>query len=367
MMNRYIALIILLVLAFAVPADELSDKQKQLQKVQGQIQTAEKKAKDAANKKKKADTELGRTASLKRIVDDNLNKLRKDETEKQGEFQRVSSQLEDVQNRLHQLDMLQNISLEMLIRADRSYTPTRIRHRDQRLLALVANHNDLKIVSIRGYRSSLIQEHNLRESDLKQVVTQVRDKANESKRMDKTISQLKTESSKLDREQKNLQSQIAKLKKDAAQLESLISRLSTKSPSAPPSTYKFTGKKISWPVRGRVIRSFGQETRAYGTSVTSNGIDIACDEGTAVVAADDGEVVFADRYQGQGNLVIIDHKNGFFTVYAYNSSITVSMGSKVKKGQTIALSGSTGSATVPSLHFELRKDGKSINPMPYLE
>ena len=84
-------------------------------------------------------------------------------------------------------------------------------------------------------------------------------------------------------------------------------------------------------------------------------------------AADDGEVVFADRFGGQGNLVIIDHKNGFFTVYAYNSSILVSVGAKVKRGQTIARRGSTGSATEPSLHFELRKDGKSINPVPYLE
>jgi len=120
-------------------------------------------------------------------------------------------------------------------------------------------------------------------------------------------------------------------------------------------------------VRGKVIRGFGQESRAYGTSVTNNGIDIAVAEGTAVVAADDGEVVFADRYGGQGNLVIIDHKNGFFTVYAYNSSISVGMGAKVKKGQTIARSGSTGSAQEPSLHFELRKDGKSVNPLPYLD
>ena len=124
--------------------------------------------------------------------------------------------------------------------------------------------------------------------------------------MNRTISNLQSESSKLAREQKQLQSQIAKLKKDASQLESLISRLTSSTPSAP-STYKFTANKISWPVRGKILRSYGQQTRAYGTSVTSNGIDIAVAEGTAVAAADDGEVVFADRFGGQGNLVIIDH------------------------------------------------------------
>jgi len=134
-----------------------------------------------------------------------------------------------------------------------------------------------------------------------------------------------------------------------------------------PSTYQWTGKKIAMPVRGKIIRSFGQETRSYGTSVVSNGIDIAVKEGSSVVASDDGEVIFSDRYGGQGKMIIIDHKNGFFTLYAYCSELLASRGAKVKKGQTIAKSGATGSASEPSLHFELRKDGKAINPLPYLE
>lgn len=366
-MHRSLTLLILLVLALSAPGDELSDKQKQLQKVQSQLQTAQKKVQEAESKKKKADSEIQRTASLKRRVDDNLHKLKKEEAVKKDSLQSVASRLEDAESRLRNLDQLQNITVEMLLRADRSYTPTRIKHRDQRLLSLVAEYNDLRILSLRGYRSVLVQERSLRESDLGQVVTQVRQQATEANKMDKTISALRTESSKLSKEQQNLQAQITKLKKDAAQLESLISRLTSTVKPGTTSTYQFTGKKIAWPVRGRIIRGFGEESRAYGTSVTNNGIDIAVPEGTAVVAADDGEVVFADRYGGQGNLVIIDHKNGFFTVYAYNSSITVSMGSKVKKGQTIARSGSTGSASEPSLHFELRKDGKSINPIPYLD
>lgn len=365
-MNRYIILAVLLLLVLSAPADELSDKQKQLQKVQSQLQTAQKKAKEAESKKQKADTEIRRTASLKRRVDDNLGKLRKDESVKKQSFHRVSTQLSEANQKLHSLEDLQNHSLEMLLRADRSFTPTQLQHRDQRFLAMVAQHNTIRLVSMQGYRSALVQERSLRESDLSQVASQVRSQDAEAKKMNRTISNLQSESSKLAREQKQLQSQIAKLKKDASQLESLISRLTSSTPSAP-STYKFTANKISWPVRGKILRSYGQQTRAYGTSVTSNGIDIAVVEGTAVAAADDGEVVFADRFGGQGNLVIIDHKNGFFTVYAYNSSILVSVGAKVKRGQTIARSGSTGSATEPSLHFELRKDGKSINPVPYLE
>ncbi|HPN40033.1 MAG TPA: peptidoglycan DD-metalloendopeptidase family protein [Candidatus Cloacimonadota bacterium] len=366
-MHRSLTLLILLVLAFSAPGDELSDKQKQLQKVQNQLQNAQKKVKEAESRKKKADSEITRTASLKRRVDDNLNKLKKVEEVKKDSLDSIASRLENAETNLRAMDMLQNITVEMLLRADRSYTPTHIKHRDQRLLARIAEYNDLSLLSLRGFRSVLAQERQLRESDLGEVVTQVRVQATEANKMDKTISALRSESTKLSQQQKNLQAQITKLKKDASQLESLISRLTGSVKTSTPSTYKFTGKKISWPVRGKIIRSFGEESRAYGTSVSNNGIDIAVAEGTAVVAADDGVVVFADRYGGQGNLVIIDHKNGFFTVYAYNSSISVSMGAKVKKGQTIARSGTTGSASEPSLHFELRKDGKSINPIPYLD
>jgi septal ring factor EnvC (AmiA/AmiB activator) len=86
-----------------------------------------------------------------------------------------------------------------------------------------------------------------------------------------------------------------------------------------------------------------------------------------VLAVDDGEIIFADRYGGQGKMLIIDHKNGFFSLYGYNSDLLVARGDSVTRGQVIARSGMTGSASAPSLHFELRKDGKAVNPVPYFE
>jgi murein DD-endopeptidase MepM/ murein hydrolase activator NlpD len=187
-----------------------------------------------------------------------------------------------------------------------------------------------------------------------------------SKKLDSKVRTLESEKNKLSKEQQQLQNQITKLRKDASQLESLIAQL-TSQPGKEPASYKFSARTIAWPLKGRIIRSYGEETRSYGTSVVCNGIDLAAAEWTPVVAADAGEVVFSGSYGGQGKLVIIDHKNGFFTVYAYNNEILVATGSTVKKGQTIAKSGMTGSATVPSLHFEVRKDGKAVNPLAYLE
>lgn len=368
-MNRYILLsLIILLLAMFLVADELTDKQRQLQNVQSQLQAAEAKRKETEAKKKKTDTDIQRTASLKRLADEKLSKLSKERAVKADSLSVVKDRISNVESELIYSKRLANLEMEMLIRIRKSYYPTQNQHRDIRYMSFLLQHTTMKILSLQGYRTVLSQEQSLRIKEVADVSSKVSEETKVKLEHERKIKNLQTQSSQLSKEQKKLQDQIAKLKKDAAALEGLIKKLtSAPSSSSAPATYQFTGKKISWPVRGKIIRSFGQETRAYGTSVTSNGIDIAVPEGTAVVAADDGVVVFADRYGGQGNLVIIDHKNGFFTVYAYNSSIVVSTGSNVKRGQMIARSGSTGSASEPSVHFELRKDGKSINPLPYLE
>jgi len=85
-----------------------------------------------------------------------------------------------------------------------------------------------------------------------------------------------------------------------------------------------------------------------------------------VGAAAAGRVIFAGAYGGYGNAVIIDHSGGMSTLYAHLSSITVTYGEIVSAGQTIGLVGSTGLSTGPHLHFEVRIDGKPVDPVPYL-
>ena len=98
-----------------------------------------------------------------------------------------------------------------------------------------------------------------------------------------------------------------------------------------------------------------------------NGIDIGIPIGTPVKAADGGTVQFSGRMGTYGNLVIIDHGEGFTTYYGHNSQNLVSKGDKVHKGQTIAMSGNTGRSTGPHLHFEVRKFGAPVNPTNYLK
>lgn len=94
-----------------------------------------------------------------------------------------------------------------------------------------------------------------------------------------------------------------------------------------------------------------------------SGIDIALDEGTAIPAIWDGQVIYSDSYSGYGNTIFIDHGNGKYTMYAHCNQLLVGVGITVVQGQTIATVGSTGYSTGPHLHLSLIMDGQYQDPM----
>ncbi|NMG38566.1 peptidoglycan DD-metalloendopeptidase family protein [Chelativorans sp. ZYF759] len=121
---------------------------------------------------------------------------------------------------------------------------------------------------------------------------------------------------------------------------------------------------LRWPVRGRVIAGFGDSIGGK----TNDGIDISVPEGTAVRAAENGVVIYAgDGLREFGNTVLIRHDDGLVTVYGHNSRLNVSRGDTVRRGQEIALSGTSGAADTPRLHFEVRKDSTPVDPTSFLE
>ncbi|WP_265519021.1 peptidoglycan DD-metalloendopeptidase family protein [Nitratireductor luteus] len=122
--------------------------------------------------------------------------------------------------------------------------------------------------------------------------------------------------------------------------------------------------RLRWPVRGRVVTGFG----ANAGGRNSDGIDIAVPEGTSVRAAENGVVIYAgDGLKGFGNTVLVRHEDGLVTVYGHASDIKVKRGDKVTRGQEVALSGMSGDADRPKLHFEVRKGTSPVDPTEYLE
>ncbi len=123
-----------------------------------------------------------------------------------------------------------------------------------------------------------------------------------------------------------------------------------------------------WPTHGRLTSKFGMRQNPLGRGRQFHyGIDITNSSGTNIVASAKGIVIFSGYKRGYGRTVILDHENGYKTLYAHNSKVLVSVGDRVEKGQLIAKMGSTGRSTGSHLHFEIHENDKPIDPLTILK
>lgn len=125
-------------------------------------------------------------------------------------------------------------------------------------------------------------------------------------------------------------------------------------------------EKFQWPVQGTVLSRFGMRSGRLHT-----GVDLAAPQGTPIHAARGGKVIYAGQMNGYGNVVILDHLDGYFSVYGHNSEnlVSVTKGAAapmVRAGQVIARVGQTGNATRPHVHFEIRRSNDAMDPLPLL-
>lgn len=122
-----------------------------------------------------------------------------------------------------------------------------------------------------------------------------------------------------------------------------------------------------WPVRGWVTSHFGWRDSPHGEGRKRHtGLDVAAPVGTPIVAAADGHVIYAGYNKAYGKAMVIDHGYGLTTRYAHCSKFEAKPGDRVKRGELVARVGNTGRSTGPHLHFEVKEDGVSTNPLKYL-
>ena len=126
--------------------------------------------------------------------------------------------------------------------------------------------------------------------------------------------------------------------------------------------------QLDWPASGSIVGHMGLETHPrFGTQVRNDGIDIAVPVGTSVRAVAKGRVDFAnDDYEGVGGMIVLNHGDGYYTIYSHLSDVNVSTGTEVTAGTVIGHSGETGSLKGPVLHFEVRKGSTPLNPESWL-
>ena len=170
-----------------------------------------------------------------------------------------------------------------------------------------------------------------------------------------------------------LRAAAAKAARDAARAKAEAERQAAASgkPKPKPSARRTTVASapamrvggLGWPVAGNLLASFGGK---LPDGRRSDGVLIGAAAGTAVKAMADGTVVYADWMTGYGNILIIDHGNGYMSLYAHNDGLLRDAGDTVKRGDTVASVGTSGGQDGPALYFELRRNGSPVNPASWL-
>ena len=145
--------------------------------------------------------------------------------------------------------------------------------------------------------------------------------------------------------------------------------MAKKAPSLPVKSTGFAKLKgkLPFPVQGKIISRYGNKVdKKLNTTFFQKGIEIATPEGNEIRAIYEGKILYAEWFKGFGNIIIVDHGDSYYSLSGYLLKTLKRAGERVEAGEVIAFSGETGSLKGPCLYFELRHQGKTIDPLPWL-
>jgi murein DD-endopeptidase MepM/ murein hydrolase activator NlpD len=366
MKNILVGLIFVFV-SWQLFSQNLDEKKKQLDQLNDKIIKEQELIQQKEAEKQKKEKNLKTKEKQKKAAEKKVNNLQKSEKNTKNVLDGTIEELKSASSFLENLTNLCEKEVNNLIIAHYQSEIFSEKKLECRFLAsLVAQTTD-EINTISGKKGNLESKQKKVNREYEDLVWTriVTDK--KKKKYSKEINSLQTNISKIEQEKAAALKRKDQLEQEANAMDELITKLQTEIIEEEFS-YKFSTSKLIWPVKGQILRPFGeQKSTEYKVSTLNNGIDIKAVEGTSVKVVDNGVVAFSEWYNGAGKLVIVDHQNGFYSLYSHNSSLLVSRGENVIKGQFIALTGKTGSVEEPSLHFEIRKGGNPVDPMDYLE
>ena len=255
---------------------------------------------------------------------------------------------------------------------------TRVARQDRRILLGINEQKE----RIEWNESRLDETH-------QQVDRTLDKKTEEQKRLDRLAKQKQQSVTKISNDRKENEAAAAELERTAKRIQSLLADLERRGarrrsaaaqqaqtpgaePAKPLTPYEGDFEqgrgRLDWPLRGEIVGRFGNEKHPrFGTITFNNGIDIRATPGEAVRAVARGRVDFTSNdYGAYGQMIILNHGSGYYTLYAHLSDVSVSRAQEVAAGQTIGAAGDTGSLKGTVLHFEIRKGRSSVDPLGWL-
>lgn len=380
MKNKLIITLMALLLVVPISASSLTDKKNQLNSAEENIKDKEAQVTEKQNQQtavqeeiKKLDIQLVEIQNNIRELDEQLDvkKVQLEESEEKLETANIKKdeQYDATKARMVQMYKNQKVGYMQVIFSSNSFWDTinrmeyvrRISQKDNNIL----DEYQAQIEEIEIQKQKVEAEKN--ELDILQKAALAKNQELESAKDKKeaAMDQLAAEEGKLRSEIENLE-EVSEALKD--EINDLTKKLEQQSSSSKVPT-QYTGGTFMWPVPGyyRISSEYvGRISPISGKSEFHTGLDIPASYGEDVVAAADGVVITSRWVNGYGYTIMISHGGGLVTLYGHNSSLVVSAGQSVKKGQVIAKIGSTGWSTGNHCHFEVRVNGSHTNPWPYL-
>lgn len=363
----------------------------QIQKIDQELNALKKEMERAQNNQKAADSKVHKLNGDKAATKEDIDKLNAD-------IQQVQKKLNDTQDKID--------AAEERVRLTGQELENAIKQRDLRLelmdnrvrmaymagpasfLDVLMDSSDLPdfLTRLDSVEAIVKQDNDIAEQakdykeevELKkqQVETELKNVKDLYAEMQANKSELEANEQAKEAMLANIAEQIHEMEEISEEAEAQLKEFAKKSAQLQAKkkalTQYYKGGKLGMPLKTeyRLTSAFGYRTHPiYKTKRLHTGMDMAVARGTPIYAAESGRVITARSMSGYGNCVIIDHGGGLWTVYGHimNGGILVKEGEEVKRGEKIALVGSTGDSTGNHLHFEVRKNSEPVNPAPYLK
>lgn len=372
--KRLLTLIIALALVFTTvmqaSGETVEELKKQQEKIQREIEQTKKEIENMQKETKNLDNQI-------KELDLRVSSAASELTSVENELQILNSEIDNTMESLKEAE--QNIE-------DRTETF------NQRVRVMYKNGNAgylevlLSSANIKDFlsRQEMIQSIADYDKELIRYMKEQRDIIEEKKvTLEAQRASVEVTKSKLEDRKRNLERasrdkellmadialDIKAFEKEYDKLNDFAKEIESKIVKLQKNTGPYSGGKMAWPVPGhsRISSPYGYRIHPiFKVKKLHTGIDIPAPTGTSITAAAAGTVIYSDWLGGYGKVIMIDHGGGIATLYAHNSSLVASEGQTVKRGDTISKAGSTGNSTGPHLHFEVRKDGAYVDPLPWL-
>jgi septal ring factor EnvC (AmiA/AmiB activator) len=390
-----ILLLGLLLLALVSPAsaqstkkeDPLQAEQRRLQETQRQLKHEREKVAEARRRETSLLAELEETE--RRLADKQRDVARLDRQVRrlQGEITVIRGDINRLQGHRtgQELALAQRLRVMYKVHAQGAALPILLTGQDpvERLIILrgLANLAALDARVIQEYRvtSDRLADRKEREEARQAELATLRAEASrEQAEADREAVKRRTLLVKVRDQRAYHERMVGELSEAARRLEAFIRELAAKQrrlakvPPGIPGELPRSGfgalrGTLPWPTDGRLVNAFGPQVHPrFGTRTFRNGVDIQAVQGTEVSAVYGGHVVYTGWFKGYGNLIILDHSNDYYTLYAHVADIHVKEGDDVRQGQRIGTVGDTGSLDGPRLYFEVRYQGRPLDPAEWL-